>query len=405
MSARRTTRGEETAPPASGGTPPVLHLRLRRPLDRFDLQVDLPAAVGGEVRVLGVFGASGSGKTTLLRAVAGLDRQAEGVVRLGEEAWLDTAARVRLPPERRDVGYVPQEGLLFPHRDVRANLLAGAGRARRRGLDPEAVLERVCRLLELTPLLARRPDTLSGGERQRVALGRALASGPRLLLLDEPLAGLDLPLRRRVLPLLARVRRDFDVPMLLVSHDPTEVRALCDRVVVLDGGRIVADGPPHRLLADPAIVSLAGEEEVENLLPGIVEAHEGDMSRIRLGEVETGPPAPRLLTPRAAGEPGEPVLVGIPAHEVLVATEAPRGLSARNVLPARVTGVTPAGKLHLLQATLYPNLPDVAAQVSRRTLDELALEPGRQIHLVIKAASCRVYEEHAPPRPGARAAE
>ncbi len=225
---------------------PVLDVRLRRPLDRFELHLDFRA----ERQVTALFGASGCGKTTALRAVAGLDAAARGHILLGTDVWLDTQAPspVRLPPEHRGIGYVPQDGLLFPHLDVRRNLLSGARRARARGLDPAAQLRTVCGLLELEPLLDRSVTTLSGGERQRVALGRALCSGPRLLLLDEPLASIDHPLRRRLLPLIQRVRHELSIPMLWVSHDPDEVRELCDEVLCLDRGRLVARGTPEEVL-------------------------------------------------------------------------------------------------------------------------------------------------------------
>ncbi len=370
---------------------PRLALRLERPLDRFDLAVDVEC----RGRVLGVFGPSGAGKSTLLAAVAGLDRRARGRVALDSETWLDSDAGVRLPPERRGVGWVPQEGLLFPHRDVRGNLLAGAARARRRGGDPGETFAAVCRLLELEPLLDRRPVTLSGGERQRVALGRALCSGPRLLLLDEPLASLELPLRRRILPLLARVRDELAVPMLFVSHDPAEVRALCDEVLVLDRGRAVAHGATGALLTDPAILTLGGGEALENLLPAVVEGHDGETSRLRLGSPPLAADAPRLVAPRAAGAPGDPLLVGLPAHEILIATRRPEGLSARNALPAEVAAVTPTAGLHLLTARLHPALPEVAARVSRRTVEELGLAPGAGIFVVMKAAGVLLYEENA----------
>ncbi|MDX1503947.1 MAG: ATP-binding cassette domain-containing protein, partial [Thermoanaerobaculia bacterium] len=188
----------------------ALQIEVRLPLDRYDLEVGLTT----RRHVTGIFGSSGAGKTTLLKVVAGLKRRARGRVVLGDAVWLDTDRRIYLPPEDRDVGYVPQEGLLFPHLNVRQNLLAGAKRARRRGRSPRALLADVAELLELGELLDRQVGSLSGGERQRVALGRAICSGPQLLLLDEPLASLDVPLRRRVLPYLRRVRRQLEIPIL-----------------------------------------------------------------------------------------------------------------------------------------------------------------------------------------------
>jgi molybdate transport system ATP-binding protein len=360
---------------------PALEVDVRLPLDRFDLEVELAA-----VRpVTGVFGASGAGKSSLLEVVAGLRRGARGRVRLGDETWLDSAAGIELPPERRSVGYVPQDGLLFPHLDVRGNLLAGARRAARSGRRPEETLVRVAELLELTPLLDRSAATLSGGERQRVALGRALCSGPRLLLLDEPLAALDLPLRRRLLPYLRQVCAELTVPALLVSHDPIEVQALCDEIVVLRRGEAIARGAPRRVLTDPAVFPLAEREGFENVLPGRIVGRRAGTTVVRLGDGLEVVTVPR--EPRAEGE----VLVGLPANEILIATEEPRGLSARNALPARIAEIRPVGTFGLVTAELSPALPPLAIEVTEATPAELGLVPGRRVFLVFKATSCRLY--------------
>ena len=218
---------------------------LRLPLARFTLEVD--AMLAG--RVTAVFGASGAGKTTLLEIIAGLRRPAAGRVSIGDTVLTDVAARVAVPPARRAVGYVPQDGALFPHLSVRENLRyglvarGGAPEGGAAGLSYEHVVE----VLEIGALADRAIGTLSGGEKQRVALGRALLAAPRLLLLDEPLAGLDAALKERLLPCLARVRDEFGVPMLCVTHSPDEVMALCDEVVVLAQGKVVRRGAPAEL--------------------------------------------------------------------------------------------------------------------------------------------------------------
>ena len=186
-----------------------------------------------EARVVALFGPSGAGKTTVLEAIAGLRRPRRGVIRIGERTLFDAGAGVDVPCHRRRVGYVPQDLALFPHMDVRGNILYGAV------AGPGGGFEHVIGLLELGPLLDRGVLGLSGGERQRVALARALAASPALLLLDEPLAALDATLRSRILPYLERIRDELGVPMVYVSHAEAEVRALADRVVVLDAGRVV----------------------------------------------------------------------------------------------------------------------------------------------------------------------
>ena len=214
---------------------------LRLPLAHFTLEVD--AVLSG--RVTAIFGASGSGKTSLLEIIAGLRRPAAGTVRIDGVALTDVAAGAFVRPERRAVGYVPQEGALFPHLNVRQNLLFGFDRSR---VYPAGLtLEHVAEVLEINGLVERRIATLSGGEKQRVALGRALLAAPRLLLLDEPLAGLDVPLRERLLPYLARVRAEFAIPLIYVTHSPDEVMALCDDVLILSAGKIERRGPPAEL--------------------------------------------------------------------------------------------------------------------------------------------------------------
>jgi molybdate transport system ATP-binding protein len=363
-----------------------LHVDVRLTLDRFSLE----ARFSTTSRVTGVFGASGSGKTSLLETIAGLRRDARGIVRFGERGFHDTERGIFIRPERRGIGYVPQDGLLFPHLDVRGNLLAGSRRARAAGRDAEATMTTAIELLELGPLLKRGVGSLSGGERQRVALARALCSGPRILLLDEPLASLDLPLRRRLLPFLGRIRDEFRVPMLLVSHDPVEVVALCEDLLVLDRGQVVARGEPREVLSDPAVFSLADKEGFENILPCTIRENGDSTCRVvlltsddREAEVE--------LVAEGKASPGERRMLGVPAHEIMVATERPRGLSARNIIPCRLSRIRPLGSLLLLTATIGEGLPLVTVEVTEATREELGLVENGPAFLVLKATSCRLY--------------
>lgn len=192
----------------------------------------LEAALSSSVRSLALFGPSGSGKTTLVEAIAGLRRPDRGHIRVAERTLFSSAERVDVPPHRRRIGYVPQDLALFPHMNVRRNVLYGAAHGTVTGLD------RVAAVLEIGPLLDRAVGDLSGGERQRVALARALMSSPDVLLMDEPLASIDLPLRRRIVPYLQRVRDELQVPVVYVSHDEEEVRAIGEWILRLDQGRV-----------------------------------------------------------------------------------------------------------------------------------------------------------------------
>jgi molybdate transport system ATP-binding protein len=364
----------------------ALTIKVRLPLDRFDLEVDFETTH----RVTGIFGVSGSGKTTLLETLAGLRRRATGRIQLGGQVWMDTERKVRVPPEGRGVGYVPQDSLLFPHLDVLGNLRAGRGRAVGGGHDFDAALENVVRVLDLDPLLRRAVTTLSGGERQRVALGRALCSGPRLLLLDEPLASLDAALRRKVLPFLQRVQAEFAIPILLVSHDPVEVQALCEDLVVLREGQVIARGEPRAVLTRPSVFPLAQGEGFQNVLPAVVVGARDGTTEVRLGADGKGP---SLTVPRSALPPGSTLLLSMPADEIVLALEHPAGLSALHALPARVERVQEVGAIRLVTARVAEGAPPIVAEVTADARAELQLVPGTVLYLLIKTTAITLYED------------
>jgi molybdate transport system ATP-binding protein len=234
----------------TAGSTPARSLAIDVRLTTGAFTLDVHEALTG--RAVAIVGPSGAGKTTLLEVIAGLRRPDRGRVAVGDHLLFDAAAGVDVPPRRRRVGYVPQDLALFPHLDVRRNVLFGAGRRTRvdgRPGEPSLTLDRVVHVLDIAALLDRRIDTLSGGERQRVALARALLSDPDLLLLDEPLAALHTALRDRILRDLQRVRDELQMPLVYVSHDAGEVRAIAEWVLMLDAGRVVRSGTPDEVLA------------------------------------------------------------------------------------------------------------------------------------------------------------
>jgi molybdate transport system ATP-binding protein len=214
----------------------MLRVEVTKQLGEFSLS----ASFVSEGRVTGLFGASGAGKTSLINMIAGLLRPDRGLIAIGEETLDDTAKQLHVPPHRRRIGYVFQDARLFPHLDVRQNL--DYGRRMNRLADDPAARRRITELLDIGHLRDRRPGKLSGGERQRVALGRALLSKPRLLLLDEPLGSLDEGRRAEILPYLIRLRDEANVPMVYVSHDAAEMRQLATQIVLLRGGQVTALG-------------------------------------------------------------------------------------------------------------------------------------------------------------------
>ncbi len=367
-----------------------LHVDLELPLDRFTLRTEFVATAS----VTGLFGPSGAGKTSVLETIVGLRPEASGRIAFDDEVWFDSKRSLRVRTEDRGIGYVPQDSLLFPHWDVRANLLAGSRRSIEAGVDPAPVLAGVIDALELTSLLERSVTTLSGGERRRVAIGRALGSAPRMLLLDEPLASLDLPLRRRLLPMLRRVCTELTVPMLLVSHEPLEIQALCDEVVALDRGRTLAQGPPATVLTDPRVFPLAESSGLANVLAGRVIDTVGDIGRIAVGGAGGG--GLEIVASPVAAAAGADVLIELPVNQILIAVERPNGLSARNLWPAVVRTIEPRGALALVTAEPTGGGEPLIVELTEATPAELDLAPGRAIHLVFKATSCRVYGGRDP---------
>lgn len=353
-------------------TDPAVQLAVTFDREGFRLAVDL----AWDERVVVIFGPSGSGKSTLLEAALGLHSGATCRIRLGG-VWLDDPARgVRVAVEARQLGWVPQAPTLFPHLDVAANL--GFGLAR----GDAAALARAVDVLELGELQDRRVDSLSGGEQQRVAIGRALASGPRALLLDEPLASLDLGLRARVLRHLLRVRDELDLPILVITHDPDEALLLGERVVVLDGGREVASGDPAEVLWSRAVLPVSEALGLENVYEGFVSrGHEGDVTFRSDAGLE-------LVLPVEVAA-GERVCVGLRAEDVLLAADPPGRISARNALPARVARCEYSDRDVFVHLRTHTGSEHLVAKVTAAAARKLALAEGAEVHAVIKAQALR----------------
>lgn len=351
----------------------TLSVQLSHRFAGFSLDVDFTAGAG----VTALFGRSGSGKTTVVNAVAGLLRPARGRIAADGVVLVDTSAGVFLPPHRRRVGYVFQDARLFPHLTVRQNLTYGRWFA---GGSGRADFGHVVDLLGLGALLARRPGALSGGERQRVALGRAMLSDPRLLLMDEPLAALDEARKDEILPYLERLRSEADLPVLYVSHSVAEIARLASTVVLIEAGRVVAAGPVQAVLSDPALSHGLGLREAGALITARVAAHEDDgLTRLTLDGTA-------VWLPRVAAEPGAMLRLRILAQDVIIATARPQGISALNVVPATVAEVHAGDgpgvlvRLRLADQTLL-------ARVTRRSATALGLVPGLAVHAVLKAVS------------------
>jgi len=340
----------------------------------FSLSVDVRLPGRG---VTALFGPSGSGKTLFLRAIAGLERAAGGYIEVNGDIWQDDAARVFLPTHRRALGYVFQEASLFPHLSVRKNLEYAAKRSGFEGADVRPTAE----LLGIDSLLARRPDHLSGGERQRVAIARALLVHPRLLLFDEPLASLDLGRRSEILPYLERLHAELDIPSLYVSHMPDEVARLADHLVLLDSGKVVADGPLQETLARldlPAPFTDNAAVVIETTLAGYDAAER--LARLKFGDR-------MLYVPQRAAPGSAKLRCRIEARDVSLTLQQQTETSILNIIPAVIVGVTGVDPNAQVLVRLDAGGTPLLARITHRSWDTLQLAPGKLVWAQIKAVA------------------
>jgi molybdate transport system ATP-binding protein len=364
---------------ASGNFSLSAHIRKRHSRQaEFLLDVDLSVPAGFTI----LFGSSGAGKTTLLDCIAGLLHPDSGSIQVGSQVFFDSESDVILPVARRRVGYVFQDLALFPHLTVEGNI--GYGLDHADAADREKRILAILDAFRIRDLRRRRPREISGGERQRVALARSLVTDPCILLLDEPLAALDSPTKARILDDLRAWNVAHRIPILYVTHSREEVFALGDRVLVLDQGRILAQGTPHQVMSAPrqeTIAQLAGFENIFGAT--VVAAHEdrGTMTcRLTNGMVE-------LETPLVRVEDGALLRIGIRAGDILLATQRPQGLSARNLLKGTVKSVVRRDVVIVARVEVGVEM-EVHLTLAAR--DDLQLGPGRDVWLVVKTHSCHL---------------
>lgn len=352
---------------------------------RADAPIPLDVAFRVEpAEILALVGHSGSGKTTILRTIAGLWRPETARVAVDGTSWLDTSARVDLPPHRRRVGIVFQSYALFPHMTAAQNVMAAMETP-----DP-AEAERMLDLVNLHGLADRKPTQLSGGQQQRVAVARALARRPQALLLDEPFSAVDRSTRERLYGEIIALRAHLKMPVVLVTHDVNEAQLLADQMVVIEHGRVVRAGTTAEVMADPDGLRAMGIREVAVMLPGTVAEHLPDgLTRV---EAATGP----LFLPTVEAAPGTRVRVRIMAHDVILSRVRPEGLSAQNILPGRVTQIAPgAGPGVMVHLAVGDD--EILARITRRAAEQLALRPGDTAHAVLKSMS--VARDHVARAP------
>ena len=368
----------------SGDVPPgSLQVSLRKKLPALSLDVSFTVPAGITI----LFGASGAGKTTLLDCIAGLAMPDSGRVTIGDQVLFDSKRGANLPARQRHAGYVFQDLALFPNLSVEKNVAYGIS-----GVDHEERVQRVERALDslgISALRARRPAQLSGGERQRVALARALVTVPCMLLLDEPLAALDLPVRMKIAEDLRRSIQTLPVPVLYVTHSRDEVFMLGERLLVLERGKIVAHGTPHEVLSAPrgeTVAQLAGFENIFDAQVASIHEERGTMT-CRVGSPRFQSAQVELETPLVRAEESSRMRVGISAGDILLATSAPVGLSARNILSGRLLSLFQRDAIVVARVDCGIEL---TVHLTLGARDSLGLAPGKQVWVIVKTHSCHL---------------
>jgi molybdate transport system ATP-binding protein len=350
----------------------------------FSLDVEFSAAPGFTV----LFGPSGSGKTTLLDCVAGLTSPEAGRITLGERVLFDASAHVNVPVAKRGVGYVLQDLALFPHLTVEENTEYGLAQLPRAGRRQRAAA--MLQEFRIDHLRYQRPAEISGGERQRVALARTLVTDPCVLLLDEPLAALDSPTKAKIIDDLRRWNQAHRIPILYVTHSREEVVALGERVLVMENGRLIAQGTPHEVLSAPlqeTVAQLVGFENIFDATVWLVHEDRGTMTcRLPAGDAGS---FVLLETPLIRAEQGAHLRIGIRAGDILLAIEEPVGLSARNVIAGQLVALE---RRDMMISARVDCGVEMQVHLTLAARDALHLIPGKEVWLVIKTYSCHLMQ-------------
>jgi molybdate transport system ATP-binding protein len=352
----------------------TLTVDIERRLGSFRLKAAFEAGAG----ITALFGRSGAGKTSVVNAIAGILRPDGGRIVIGGEPMFDSRAGIDVPTPRRRIGYVFQEGRLFPHLNVRQNL--GYAGLFARGM-PASELARVVELLGLKDLLERRPGNLSGGEKQRVAIGRALLSAPRLLLLDEPLASLDAHRKNEVLQYIELLRDEIRIPVVYVSHSVEEVVRLADTVVLLSAGEVSAVGAAEEIMGRPDLRAAGGAFEGGAVIEAKVV--EQDM---RYDIATLSFDGGTLYVADLDALIGEPVRVRVRARDVSIALARPSGISIQNVLRGRIAEIGPE-RGGVVDLAIAVGAVTLRSRITRRAAEQLAVAPGQEVYALIKAVS------------------
>ena len=351
---------------------------IKKKYTTFNLSIEADLKPG----VTAVFGNSGSGKTSLLNCLSGLMHPDEGLLFLQGEELFNSESKINVKPENRRIGYVMQDSLIFPHLSVLDNINYGyklVGNDNRK-IYPNDLIK----IMGLTEILDRQPTELSGGEARRVAIARALAISPKILMLDEPMQGLDFGVRGSIIRYLTRIKNELNIHMILVSHSISEFFALAQHVILLDNGEKVAEGSVQEILSSQGLPQVIDMSELENVFEATVidNGQDSGIGIILLNDVELEVPAFRAKT-------GSQATVSIRASDIIISKSSPQGLSARNVIKGVVKEIADSASLSVIYVDIGTLL---LVEITTRSLAELGLTPGLEVHLIIKANSIGVAE-------------
>ncbi|MDF7680648.1 molybdenum ABC transporter ATP-binding protein ModC [Enterobacteriaceae bacterium ESL0689] len=349
----------------------MLELNFTQPLGNYNMSIDVTLPGRG---ITAIFGISGAGKTSLINVISGLTRPHTGRIVLNDRVLNDVAKHICLPPEKRHIGYVFQDARLFPHYSVRGNLQYGMAK----GMVDQ--FDKLVTLLGIEPLLGRFPGNLSGGEKQRVAIGRAILTAPELLLMDEPLASLDIPRKRELIPYLQRLAREIRIPMLYVSHSLDEIQHLADDILVLEAGKVKAYGNLEQVWASSVMHPWLPQEQQSTILNATVIAQHPHyaMTALALGEQP-------LWVNYLDRLPGETVRIRIPSSDVSLMLQQPQHTSVRNILAAQVIETIEVKGQVEVQLNVSGHI--LWARISPWARDELAITAGQWLYAQIKSVS------------------
>ncbi len=326
--------------------------------------------------VTAIIGESGAGKTSIINMVAGLMRPDEGHITVNGRTLFDTKTGCNIPPEKRHIGYIFQDGRLFPHLSVRHNLTYGMNLIPKH--DRFITVDQVVDLLGIGHLLKRMPSNLSGGEKQRVAIGRALLTSPTFLLMDEPLASLDEARKSDVLPFIGKLTREFKIPILYVSHSFDEVLNLADTIVILNAGQVISYGNTDEVISRADMQQFLGTSNYGAVVPTVIEDHNQYLTRLRFN-------GGLLHVPPLNKEKGSKIIVLIKARNVAVSLDRPSNTSFQNILPARITEITYRDKM---MADIHLDIGCmIIARITCAAKESLALKPGQQVYALVKGVA------------------